>query len=279
MIVAADVIKKDYNLGTTVFRLTFLLTEIPAQLISKKFGPDRWIPVCIICWGIVAACQFFLSGRGSFLALRALIGVLQGGFIPDMILYLSYFFKSTELPLRLAILWTADRAKNIIAPLLAYGLLRLRGLHGYAGWRYLLLVEGLISVVIGLWSLLVMAPSPTQTKSWLRSKGWFDETEEKVLVNRILRDDPSKGDMHNRQPLTLSLLWESLKDYDMWPLYALGLTFTVPPSPPAQYLTLSLRGLGFDTFTTSLLSIPPQALTSFTVSPHYTKSRYAMIEQ
>lgn len=257
----------DYNLGIIVFRLTFLLVEFPSQLISKKIGPDRWVPITIICWGIVAACQFFLSGRASFLALRALIGILQGGFIPDIILYLSYFYKGTELPLRLAILWTADRMKNVVAPLLAYGLLRLRGLHGYAGWRYLFLVEGLISFCIGLWATFLMVPSPTQTKKWFRPKGWFDEKEEKVLVNRILRDDPSKGDMHNRQPLSLRLIWESLKDYDMWPIYAIGLTFTIPASPPGLYLTLSLRGLGFNTFQTSLLSIPPQILTSVTVSP------------
>ena len=132
------------------FRLAFLFTEIPSQLVSKRFGPDRWIPVLMMAWGLVAASQFFLSGRASFLATRAIIGFLQGGFIPDIVLYLSYYFKGTELPLRMAILWTADRAKDIVAPLLAYGLLRLRGVRDYEGWRWLFLVEGLINVVIGI---------------------------------------------------------------------------------------------------------------------------------
>ena len=249
-----------------MFRLTFLLTELPAQFIGKNFGPDRWIPLCIMSWGVAAACQFFLNGRASFLALRAVIGVLQGSFIPDMILYLSYYYKSSELPLRLAILWTADRAKNVLAPLLAAGLLRLRGTHGYAGWRYLLLVEGLFSFVVGVWAFIVMVPSPTQTKAWFRPNGWFNEGEEKVLVNRILRDDPSKGGMHNRQPLSLRMIWDSLKDYDLWPIYAIGLTFSIPTSPPGQYLTLSLKELGFSAFNTSMLSIPPYALTSISVS-------------
>lgn len=107
----------------------------------------------------------------------------------------------------------------------------------------------------------VLVASPTQTKAWFRPKGYFTEREETIMVNRILRDDPSKGDMHNRQGLTPKMLWKSLMDYDLWPLYAIvndffidlffdkenilqGLTFQVPSEPPGTYFTLSLRHLG-----------------------------------
>lgn len=80
--------------------------------------------------------------------------------------------------------------------------------------------------------------------------------EETIIVNRVLREDPSKSDMHNRQPITPKLLWKSLKDYDLWPIYILGLTFQIPTAPQTSYLTLTLKGLGFDTFSTNLLTIP-----------------------
>lgn len=51
-------------------------------------GPDRWIPTIMVLWSIVAAAQFFTSGKTSFLVCRALLGMLQGGFIPDVVLYL-----------------------------------------------------------------------------------------------------------------------------------------------------------------------------------------------
>jgi hypothetical protein len=62
--------------------------------------------------------------------------------------------------------------------------------------------------------------------------------------------------MHNRQAVTPRLLWQSLKDFDLWPLYILGLVFQIPSTPPTQYVTLALKGLGFGTFNTNLLTIP-----------------------
>ncbi|KAL3426808.1 major facilitator superfamily transporter [Phlyctema vagabunda] len=193
---------------------------------------------------------------------EALLGLLQGGFIPDVILNLSYFFKGTELPFRLALFWMANRLTDVVAPLLAYGLLRLRGVRGHEGWRWLFLIEGILTLSIGIWSVFMMTPSPTQTKAWWRPEGWFTDREEKILVNRILRDDPSKGDMHNRQAITLQMLWRSLCDYSLWPIYVLGLTFGIPAGPPDQYLTLTLRQLGFNTFDSNLLSIPAQIATT-----------------
>lgn len=127
------------------------------------------------------------------------------------------------------------------------------------------LIEGILTFAIGIWSWFMMAPSPTQTKAWHRPNGWFTEREEKILVNRILRDDPSKGDMHNRQGITFKMLWKSLADYHLWPIYIIGLTFSIPSGPPGQYLTLTLRALGFDTFNTNLLTIPATVISTANV--------------
>ncbi|KAK0619637.1 major facilitator superfamily domain-containing protein [Immersiella caudata] len=246
----------DYNDGNSIFRLSFLVAELPSQLVSKKIGPDRWIPIQIVLWSVVAISQCALTGRTSFLATRSLLGLLEGGFIPDIVLWLSYFYTSRELPIRLSYFWTSLSVTGIITSLLAFALLHLRGVNGWGGWRWLFLVEGIITLAVGLVSFFMMPASAVQTKAWFRPNGWFTDRELGIVVNRVLRDDPSKGDMHNRQAITLPRLWEALKDYDLWPLYAIGLIEFIPTVPPTQYITLTLRNLGFSPFTTNLLTIP-----------------------
>lgn len=212
-------------------------------------------------WSLVASFQAFLNNRGSFFATRSLLGLIEGGFIPDTILYLSYWYTGTELPRRLSYFWTSYQFTNIVGAFLAFGILRLRGVHGMGGWRWLFAIEGALTGLIGIATYFYMPPSPTQTASRFRGKdGWFNEREEKIMVNRVLRDDPSKGDMHNRQAVTPKLLWQSFLDWEMWPIYLLGLSFLIPNHPITSYLTLQLRVIGFGTLETNLLSIPAYVL-------------------
>ncbi|CCM03641.1 uncharacterized protein FIBRA_05785 [Fibroporia radiculosa] len=255
----------DFNLGNSLFKLTFLIAELPSQLVSKRVGPDVWIPSQMILWSVVSLSQFWLSGRGSFLATRCLLGFMQGGFIPDMILYLSYYYTRTELPIRLAWFWVSNYLASILGAFFATGILQLDGVNGKAGWRYLFLIEGGLTLLVGIASFFMMPPSPTQTKAWYRPNGWFSEREEIIIVNRVLRDDPTKSDMHNREGLTPMKIYEILKDWRMWPIYILGLTHMIPVTPPQTYLTLSLRELGFNTTQSNLLSIPSTVLGTITL--------------
>ncbi|KAK7755506.1 hypothetical protein SLS62_002438 [Diatrype stigma] len=197
----------DFNTGQTIFLLTFLAAELPSGLISKKLGADRWIPTLIVGWSIVAGSQAFVRGKSGYFVIKALLGLLMGGFIPDIVLWLTYFYKSTELPTRLAVFWTAL----------------------------------------------------STTRHWFRGKnGWFTEREEYIMVNRLLRDDPSKGDMNNRQAVGLALLWKVLREWEMWPLYIIGLFVYIPPAPANTYLSYILRQMGFSVFQANLLAIPSQ---------------------
>ena len=106
----------------------------------------------MISWSIVASCQSHLSGRSTFFITRFLLGVIEGGFIPDVILYLSYFYKSAELPIRLSFFWGAYGCTYIISAFLAYGILHLGGRDGLKGWQWLFALEGSLTAAIGIFS-------------------------------------------------------------------------------------------------------------------------------
>lgn len=82
-----------------------------------------------------------------------------------------------------------------------------------AGWQWLFLIERIFTLVIGISAYFLMVPSVVQTKKPWSKKGWFTEREEKIIVNKILRDDPTKGDMNNRQGMSLKMLWQGITDY------------------------------------------------------------------
>lgn len=75
----------DFNTGQTIFLLSFLAAELPSGLISKKLGPDRFIPFIITAWSIVSASQAGLKNKAGYYACRCLLGLLMGGFIPDTV--------------------------------------------------------------------------------------------------------------------------------------------------------------------------------------------------
>ncbi|OWB81846.1 hypothetical protein B5S33_g466 [[Candida] boidinii] len=246
----------NYNTGNTIFYLCFLSAELPSQLVSKRLGADVWIPIQMMSWSIVALAQVGLKDKHGFYACRALLGFLEGGFIPDLVLWLSYFYTGSELAVRLSFFWTTLSLTQIFTSLLAFGILHMRGINGLPGWAWLFLIEGLFTFCIGVCAWFLMVPSAVQTKKRWNPKGWFTEHEEKIIVNKILRDDPTKGDMNNRQGITIFMLYEAIKDYHLWPVYIIGIFAYIPTGVLTAYLTLVLKSMGFSTFNANLLTIP-----------------------
>lgn len=113
-----------------------------------------------------------------------------------------------------------------------------------------------------MFAVFYMPPSPVETASWFRGKkGWFSEREETILTMRVLRDDPTKSSMHNRQHSELGAasakvqgltsspsvglrdLWKSFADFDHVPLYLLGITTYTAPGTVNAYFSLTLKSL------------------------------------
>ena len=245
----------DYNLGNNLRSIGFIIMEIPSQMVGKRFGPDWWMPLQVVLWSLVTLFQFFLAGRKSYLALRFLLGVTQGGFIADSVQYLSYYYTRDQMAVRLTLFWAVVSLSSIISNLMSIGLLLIH-LNGKEGWRWLFLYEGLISLIFGIAAFFFMVPGPTQTKTKLFPNGYFTEKEEKIIANRLVRDDPSKSDMHNRQGVSFKQFLKALSDYDIWPLLLVSLTFLIPQTPPSGYLNIILRQMGFSRNKTIFLNIP-----------------------
>lgn len=155
-----------YAIGLCVFYATYIASELPSNLVLKKMSPKIWLPLLTSVWGILTMCLGFVHGFGSFVAVRALLGVAEGGLLPGMVLYLSHFYKRTELAVRIGIFYTAASLSGAFGGLLARGLSAIGHRGGLEGWRWIFVIEGLITVVCGLISFLGL-PNSIQSARFL----------------------------------------------------------------------------------------------------------------
>ncbi|KAJ1329265.1 YIL166C-like transporter [Microdochium nivale] len=255
----------DFNNGTTIQLLCFLLAEFPVQFITKRYGFHIVLPTLMMCWSTVSWAQAFMTNRVGFYITRAMIGGFEGGFIPGVILMATYYYTSKELSVRLAAFWATLNIARVISALLGAGFLEMQGIGGHPGWFWLFLVEGLLTFLIGFISIIYLPVCPTQTSSVLHRKSWYTEREEIIMVNRILRDDPAKGLTALKEPAT----WKDVKaawgDKSMWGLYFIGLVAYIPATPVQAYLSYSLRSFGFSTLKSNMLTAPSAALQIITM--------------
>ncbi|GJN82040.1 hypothetical protein PLIIFM63780_005577 [Purpureocillium lilacinum] len=153
-----------YTQGLAVFYATYIASELPSNLVLKKVSPKIWLPCLTAAWGLVTMCLGFVRGYASFVAVRAVLGVTEGGLLPGMVLYLSGLYTRGELALRIGIFYTAASLSGAFGGLLARGLSAIGPRGGLEGWRWIFIIEGLLTIVAGAIAFLALPNSPATAR-------------------------------------------------------------------------------------------------------------------
>ncbi|CAN9113731.1 unnamed protein product [Alternaria sp. RS040] len=153
-----------YSIGLCVFYATYIASELPSNLVLKKMSPKIWLPLLTSVWGILTMCLGFVTNFASFVTVRALLGCAEGGLLPGMVLYLAGFYRRQELALRIGIFYTAASLSGAFGGLLARGLNAIGPAGGLEGWRWIFIVEGLLTVLVGVCSALFLPNSIESAK-------------------------------------------------------------------------------------------------------------------
>lgn len=123
-------------------------------------------------------CLGFVRSFGSFVAVRAVLGITEGGLLPGMILYLSGLYTRGEMALRIGIFYTAASLSGAFGGLLARGLNAIGGHGGLEGWRWIFIIEGLLTVVCGLIALALLANN-------LATASFLTPEEQEFAIRRL----------------------------------------------------------------------------------------------
>ncbi|MGH7883470.1 MAG: MFS transporter, partial [Candidatus Dormibacteraceae bacterium] len=166
-----------FGLGGGLFFIGYFLVEVPSNMMLHRFGARRWIARIMISWGIVAACQALIQGEVSFYLVRILLGVMEAGFFPGVILYLTLWFPTAQRARVVALFMVAVPLSTAVGDPVGGLLLKLNGVAGLAGWQWLFVVEGVPTVFIGLVVLRWLIDRPNHA-SWLtpQQRTWLTGT-------------------------------------------------------------------------------------------------------
>ncbi|GAB7325810.1 hypothetical protein MBLNU13_g09894t1 [Cladosporium sp. NU13] len=171
--------RDQFQVTVSVLFVTYVLSEVPSNLILKHYvSPSRWISFITVAWGVVATLMGLCNNYASLIACRLLLGLVEGGLFPGCAIYLTFFYTKKELALRIGYLFVSAALAGAFGGLLAYGIGHMDGVAGLSGWRWIFIIEGIPTVVLGVICWFFLADDP-DTAYYLTPK-----EKEMVLVRR-----------------------------------------------------------------------------------------------
>ncbi|MDR3435602.1 MAG: MFS transporter [Telmatospirillum sp.] len=178
---AALTMNKEFGFSPTVFGwgagilfVGYFFFGVPSNLGLHKYGARRWIAGIMIIWGFVSTSMIFIQGTTSFFAIRFLLGAAEAGFFPGIILYLTLWFPSKYRGQIVSRFMFAQPIALMLGSAVSGWLLEMDGVLGVAGWKWLFLLEGFPSSLIGIVALFFLTDLPAKAL-WLKpeERNWL----------------------------------------------------------------------------------------------------------
>jgi D-galactonate transporter len=211
-----------YGLGAGIFFIGYFLFEIPSNLIMYRVGARMWIARIMITWGILASLMMIVKSPASFYILRFLLGAAEAGFIPGILLCLTYWFPAQRRGKVSAIFLTGIPVSGVIGgPLSGWIMHQFHGANGWHGWQWLFLLEGLPSLLCGIIALFYLTDN-------IRSAHWLTESEKRILEKDIQAETHGKEHHSIRDAFGEPKVWLLAITYAFFLMGLYGISFWLP---------------------------------------------------
>ncbi|KAK6333795.1 hypothetical protein TWF730_003978 [Orbilia blumenaviensis] len=246
-----------YQTAVSLLFVTYLLFEIPSNLAIKKFRPSRWIAFITVAWGLVATFTGLTQSYGGLIACRLLLGLFEAGLFPGLTVYLTFWYTKKEIALRIGYLFVSAAIAGAFGGLLAYAIGFLDGKAGMRGWRWIMILEGIPTVLIGLATPFILSDEPATAR--------FLTPDERIFMAKRMQLQHGSA-VRPEESLKKRDVIACFKDWKCY-AYALGLwgmdtmlygystylptiirTLGKWPTPVVQALTIPCYALGTTTY-------------------------------
>lgn len=234
------------NTAISFFFCTFVPLSPISAVIGKRVGQTKWLTFISLGWGISTFSQAFVKTEAQLIAIRLLIGVFESGFYATCVSYLSTFYPRFDMAFRIAIFFSSIAVAGAFGGLIAYGCFHIDG--SLYGWQYLFIIEGCLTIALGLVTPFWLAVSP--------GSAWFlNETERRFADKRMVID--SAANLDSTYKLTKRDIKEGILDWKLWCVLPFNVLSGIAPAGFTIFFPIVVKGLGYPGPTANLMTVPP----------------------
>ena len=220
-----------YGLGAGIFFIGYFIFEVPSNMIMYRVGARVWIARIMITWGLLASAMMFVTSPASFYVLRFLLGAAEAGFVPGILLYLTYWFPAKRRGKVMAIFLTGIPISGVLGgPLSGWILHQFNGVNGWPGWKWLFLLEGLPSFIVGVIALFWLTDG-------IRSADWLNESEKQILEAQVKSEAGAKEHHSMKDAFREPKVWLLAITYALFLMGLYGVSFWLPSLIKASGVT------------------------------------------
>jgi len=246
-----DLTGNRYSISIFIFTIASIAFQLPSTVAVRTFGPRPFFASATIAFGLITMCTAFAQTWKVMMALRVLLGIAMSGIYPGLSYLVSTWYLRSEQQTRFAFLQSGEIVILATGSIVNFGLNKLDGRGGLAGWRYMFLVQGLITLVLGILTYFWIVDFPDQAHNSL----WFlTKDEQRLAVSRIERD---RKDVQP-DPFTWPKVLQHAKDVKVYGFACMFFLLNLVSTSLSYFLPIILQsGMGFSENASILLSAPP----------------------
>ncbi|KAF2088203.1 putative MFS transporter [Saccharata proteae CBS 121410] len=240
-----------YSVSIFIFTIASIAFQLPSTIAVRTFGPRVWFSFITFCFGLITLCTGFVHSWKQMIALRVLLGASMSGIYPGLTYLISTWYTRKEQQLRFAFLQSGEVIVLATGSIVNFGLNQLNGRAGLEGWRWMFLVQGLISCILGIVTYWWMVDFPENAH---KSFSFLTEEESNFAAQRIQKD---RGDV-KPEPLSLSKVLVHGQDPKVYGFCVMYFILNLVSTSLSYFLPIILQGgMGFSSDQAILLSAPP----------------------
>ncbi|KAF2447376.1 putative allantoate permease [Karstenula rhodostoma CBS 690.94] len=163
------------NTALAVFFVPYILFEVPSNILMKKLSPHVWLAVCTLGFGIVMITQGFVKNLGGMIATRFFLGFFEAGIFPGSFYLISFWYKREQAQKRFTVYFCSVIMASAFGGLLATGIANMNGVSGKSNWRWVFIIEGIVTCLVAVAAYFFISDFPSDAK-------WLTESERRFVL-------------------------------------------------------------------------------------------------